>query len=130
MIWFLAGSSSFSWRDVAGFGDNHLATLCMTHFSHLEEIVADKSIFDFIFQNFVAKYQKVCEISLGQTWHEMKKLGKWGTFVLPGLPMTAVKICVENFFTYSLRYGKFAIQIHEWFLSVFTEEKFDKVCTK
>jgi len=50
----------------------------------------------------------------------MKKLGKWGTFVLPGLPMTAVKICVENFFTSSLWYGKFTIQNSWMVLNVFT----------
>jgi len=27
VTWFLAGSSSFSWYDLAGLGDNHLATL-------------------------------------------------------------------------------------------------------
>ena len=30
MTWFLAGSSSFSWHDVAGLGDNHLATLVVS----------------------------------------------------------------------------------------------------
>ena len=30
MTWFLAGSSSFSWRGLAGLGGNHLATLPLT----------------------------------------------------------------------------------------------------
>jgi len=44
--------------------------------------------------------------------------------------MTAVKICVEKIFTYSLWYGKFTIQNSCMVLNVFIEKKFDKFVQK
>jgi len=38
---------------------------------------------------------------LGETWHEMKKLEKWGTFVA-SVTHDRSKMCVEKIFTYSL----------------------------
>jgi len=51
-------------------------------------------------ENFIAKYQKVCEIS----WAKMAQNEKTesGVPLLPRLSMTTVKICIEKIFTYSL----------------------------
>ena len=65
-------------------------------------IVADNIIFDL--RKFYCKISKGLWDILGQTWHEMKNW-KRGVPLSPRLPMTAVKICVENFFTYSLHYA-------------------------
>jgi len=46
VTWFLAGSSSFSWHDLAGLGDNHLATLIVGYcISDTRCSVATASIF-------------------------------------------------------------------------------------
>ena len=42
-------------------------------------IIADKIIFDL--RKFYCKIPKGLWDILGQTWHEMKKLEKWGTFI-------------------------------------------------
>jgi len=55
---------------------------------------------------------------LGQTWHQMKKLEKWGTFVAL-VTYDRSENCIEKIFTYSLWYGKFTIQISWMVLNVF-----------
>jgi len=40
VTWYLAGSSSFSWHDLAGLGDNHLATLGITKEQCCQMVVA------------------------------------------------------------------------------------------
>ena len=85
-------------------------------------IVADKIIF--YLKKFDCKISKGLWDILGQTWHEMK------VPLSPRLPITAVKICVENIFAYSLWYGKFTIQNTWMVLNVFMEINFDKICAK
>jgi len=48
-------------------------------FTHIWKNVADTIIFDL--RKFYCKISKGLWDILGQTWHEMKKLEKWGTFV-------------------------------------------------
>ena len=50
--------------------------------------------------------------------------------MLPRLPMTAAKFCIENFFTYSLWYDKFTIQNSWMVLNVFIEKKLTKFVQK
>jgi len=90
-------------------------------------IVADKIIFDL--RKFYCKIPKGLWDILGQTWHEMKKLEKWGTFVTSVTHDRSENLCWK-IFTYSLWYGKFTIQNSWMVLNVFIEKKFDKVCAK
>jgi len=99
---FLALASNF------GKFSNLATVLFLDSFrSYLEELLLIQ--LSLTLENFIAKYQKVCEIpwaKLGTKWKNLKS----GVSLSPRLPMTAVKICVENFFTYSLWYGKLTIQ--------------------
>jgi len=90
-------------------------------------IVTDKK--SLTSENFIGKYQKVCETSwakFGTKWKNYKS----GVPFSPRLPITAIKICVEKIFTYSLWYGKFTIQNSWMVLNVFIEKKLDKILQK
>ena len=96
-------------------------------FAHIWRIVTDKK--SLTSENFIGKYQKVCETSwakFGTKWKNYKS----GVPFSPRLPITAIKICVEKIFTYSLWYGKFTIQNSWMVLNVFIEKKLDKILQK
>ena len=96
--------------------------------SYLEELLLIK--LSLTLDNFIAKYQKVCEISwakLGMKW-KTRKVGYLCRLV--GYPWLQWKFVLKNFFTYSLWYDKFAIQNSWMVLSVSIEKKFVKVWAK
>ena len=91
-------------------------------------IVADKIIFDL--RKFYWKISKGLWDILGQTWHEMKKLEKWGTFITSVAHDRSLQICVENFFTSCIMIWQV---YHTKFMNgsqFFHREKNWQICTK
>ena len=79
----------------------------------LERIVADKIIFDL--RKFYCTISKGLWDILGKTWHEMKKLEKWDTFVaLIAQPWVKLLISQTFFWFFSL-FG----QRHQWWKFLF-----------
>jgi len=65
--------------------------------AHIRRIVADKIIVDL--RKFYCKILKDLWDILGQTWHEMKKLEKWDTFVAL-VPQSGVNLLISQTFWY------------------------------
>jgi len=64
-------------------------------------------------ENFIAKYQKVCEISWAKLGTNEKT--RSGVPLSPQLTMTAVKVCVENFSHLHYDMASIPYKIYEWF---------------
>jgi len=93
--------------------------------SYLEELLLIK--LSLTLENFIAEFQKVWEI-LCQTWHEMKKLEKWVTFVASVTHDRSENFRWKNFHIFIMIWQVY----HTKFMngSIFIEKNFDKVCAK
>ena len=130
-LWFSKVTDTQSWLFLA-FATNfqkfsNLATVLFLDIFHsyVEELLLIK--LSLTLENFIAKLSKGLWDILGRTWHEIKKLEKWGTFVASVTHDRSENLHWKNF-TYSLWYGKFTIQNSWMVLNVFIKKKFDKVC--
>jgi len=86
-------------------------------------IVADKIFFDL--RKIYCKISKGWWDILGQTWHDMKKLEKWGTSVASVTHDRSKNLRWKNFHIVIMIW-----QVYQMVLNVFIEKKFDKVYAK
>ena len=73
-------------------------------------IVADKIIF--YLRKFYCKISKGLWDILVQTWHEMKKLEKWGTFVASVTHNSSENFCWKNFHIFSMIWQVYHKKLH------------------
>jgi len=91
-------------------------------------IVADTIIFDL--RKFYCKISKGLWDSLGQTWHKMKKLKKWGTCVALVTNDCSENLHWKNFHIFIMIQQVYHTKFMNGSQCFHRNKKFDKVCAK